>query len=104
MRTHSRDVYDARGTSPGSGSRGLASTPNVVLFAQRLQTGPVTLRQSGSVVDLVIEHAEVFTLREATRHVAKAEPPSPPHLTAMAPLYSPPEGPRWTSPVHKSGI
>ena len=39
-----------------------------VLFAQRLQTGPVTLRQIGSVLDLVIiEHADVFTLREATR-------------------------------------
>ncbi len=42
-------------------------TPNV-LFAQRLQTGPVmTLRQIGSVLDLVIEHADAFTLREATR-------------------------------------
>ena len=39
-----------------------------VLFAQRLQTGPVTLRQIGSVLDLVIiEHADAFTLREATR-------------------------------------
>jgi len=36
-------------------------------FAQRLQTGPVPLRQSGSVLDLVIAHADVFTLREATR-------------------------------------
>ena len=56
-----------RGTTPGSLSRGLASTSNVVLFAQRLQTGPVPLRQSGSVLDLVIAHADVFTLREATR-------------------------------------
>jgi hypothetical protein len=38
-----------------------------VLFAQRLQTGPVPLRQSGSVLDLVIAHADVFILREATR-------------------------------------
>ena len=38
-----------------------------MLFAQRLQTGPVPLRQSGSVLDLVIAHADVFTLREATR-------------------------------------
>ena len=37
------------------------------LFAQRLKTGPVTLRQSGSVLDRVIEHADVSTLREATR-------------------------------------
>ena len=37
------------------------------LFAQRLQTGPVPLRQSGSVLDLVIAHTDVFTLREATR-------------------------------------
>jgi len=52
-----------------------------VLFAQRLQTaGPVPLRQSRSVLDLVIEHADVFTLREATR---KVEPPSPPHSTAV---------------------
>jgi len=46
--------------------RGLASEPNV-LFAQRLQTRPVPLRQSGSVLDLVIAHADVFTLQEATR-------------------------------------
>jgi len=38
-----------------------------VLFAQRLQTGPVPVRHSGSVLDLVIAHADVFTLREATR-------------------------------------
>ena len=38
-----------------------------MLFAQRLQTGPVPLRQSGSVLDLVIAHADVFILREATR-------------------------------------
>ena len=31
-------------------------------------------------MDLVIEHADVFTLREATR---KAEPPSPLHSTAV---------------------
>ena len=38
------------------------------VFAQRLQTGPVTLRQSGSVLDPEIEHADVFvTLREASR-------------------------------------
>ena len=56
-----------RGTTPGSPRRGLAITTNV-LFAQRLQTGPVmTLRQIGSVLDLVIEHADAFTLREATR-------------------------------------
>ena len=52
--------------STGSLSRGLASTPNV-LFAQRLQTGPVPLRQSGSVLDLVIAHADVSTLQEVTR-------------------------------------
>ena len=46
--------------------RGLASEPNV-LFAQRLQTGPVPLRQSGYVLDLVIAHADVFTLQEVTR-------------------------------------
>ena len=38
-----------------------------MLFAQRLQTGPVPLRQSGSVLDLVIAHADVFTLQEVTR-------------------------------------
>ena len=38
-----------------------------MLFAQRLQTGPVPLRQSGSALDRVIAHADVFTLREATR-------------------------------------
>ena len=61
-----------RGTTPRSLSRGLASssTPNLLfLFAlQRLQTGPVPLRQSGSVLDLIIAHADdVFTLGEATR-------------------------------------
>ena len=62
-----------RGTTPRSLSRGLASsstsTPNFnLLFAlQRLQTGPVPLRQSGSVLDLVIAHVDVFTLQEATR-------------------------------------
>ena len=63
-----------RGTTPRSLSRGLASsstsTPNFnLLFAlQRLQTGPVPLRQSGSVLDLIIAHADdVFTLGEATR-------------------------------------
>ena len=55
-----------RGTTPGFPRRGLASEPNV-LFAQRLQTGPVPLRQSGSVLDLVIAHADVFTLQEVTR-------------------------------------
>ena len=38
-----------------------------MLFAQRLQTGPVPLRQSGSVLDLVIAHADVSTLQEVTR-------------------------------------
>jgi len=38
-----------------------------VLFAQRLLAGPVPLRQSGSVLDPVIAHAEAFILREATR-------------------------------------
>ena len=40
-----------------------------MLFAQRLVTWPVTLRQSGSIWDRVIERAEVlvFTLQEATR-------------------------------------
>jgi hypothetical protein len=38
----------------------------IFLFAQRLLTGPVTLRQSGSVLDLAIEHADVISLREAT--------------------------------------
>jgi len=38
-----------------------------VLFAQRLQTGPVPLRQSGSVLDLVIAHVDVSTLQEVTR-------------------------------------
>ena len=37
------------------------------LFAQRLVTWPVTLRQSRSVLDREIERADVFTLREATR-------------------------------------
>ena len=55
-----------RGTTPGFPRRGLASTSNV-LFAQRLQTGPVPSRQSGSVLDLVIANADVFTLREVTR-------------------------------------
>ena len=71
------------------------------LFAQRLVTWPVTLRQSGSVLDHVIEHVNVFL---SERRLAKAELPSPPHSTAVAPLCSPPEGPRWTSPVHKSGF
>ena len=52
--------------TPGFPRRGLASEQNV-LFAQRLQTGPVPLRQSGSVLDLVIAHADVFTLQEVTR-------------------------------------
>ena len=38
-----------------------------MLFAQRLQTGPVPLRQSGSVLDLVIAHVDVSTLQEVTR-------------------------------------
>ena len=38
-----------------------------MLFAQRLVTWPVTLRQSGSIWDRVIERADVFILREATR-------------------------------------
>jgi len=38
-----------------------------VLFAQRLQTGPVPLRHSGSVLDLVIAQADVFILQEVTR-------------------------------------
>ena len=38
-----------------------------MLFAQRLLAGPVPLRQSGSVLDPVIAHAEAFILREATR-------------------------------------
>ena len=37
-----------------------------MLFAQRLLAGPVPLRQSGSVLDPVIAHAEAFILREAT--------------------------------------
>jgi len=56
-----------------------------VLFAQRLLAGPVPLRQNGSVLDLVIAHADAFTLREATRQRPKAELPSPPHSTAVAP-------------------
>ena len=59
-----------RGTTPRSLSRGLASssTPNLLFALQRLQTGPVPLRQSGSVLDLIIAHADdVFTLGEATR-------------------------------------
>ena len=36
-------------------------------FAQRLQTGPVHLRQSGSVLDLVLAHVDVSTLQEVTR-------------------------------------
>jgi len=38
-----------------------------VRFAQRLLAGPVPLRQSGSVLDPVVAHAEAFILREATR-------------------------------------
>ena len=38
-----------------------------MLFAQRLVTWPVTLRQSGSIWDRVIAHADVFILRESTR-------------------------------------
>ena len=38
-----------------------------MLFAQRLQTGPVPLRHSGSVLDLVIAQADVFILQEVTR-------------------------------------
>ena len=38
-----------------------------MLFAQRLLAGPVPLRQSGSVLDPAIAHAEAFILREATR-------------------------------------
>jgi len=38
-----------------------------VLFAQRLQTGPVPLWHSGSVLDLVIAQADVFILQEVTR-------------------------------------
>ena len=38
-----------------------------VLFAQRLQTWPVTSRQSGFVLDRVIKHADVFILRRAAR-------------------------------------
>ena len=61
-----------RGTTPRSLSRGLASstssTPNLLFALQRLQTGPVPLRQSGSVLDLIIAHADdVFTLGEVTR-------------------------------------
>jgi len=63
---HARRRHFYAGTTPGFPRRGLASEPNV-LFAQRLQTGPVPLRQSGSVLDLVIAHTDVFTLREATR-------------------------------------
>jgi len=51
------------------------------LFAQRLVTWPVTLRQSGSVLDHVIEHVNVFL---SERRLAKAELPSPPHSTAVA--------------------
>ena len=54
-----------RNDSRGSLSRRLG-TPHV-LFAQRLLAGPVPLRQSGSVLDPVIAHAEAFILREATR-------------------------------------
>jgi len=53
-----------RNDSRGSLSRRLG-TPHV-LFAQRLLAGPVPLRQSGSVLDPVIAHAEAFILREAT--------------------------------------
>ncbi len=41
-----------------------------------------SLRQSGSVVDLVIEHADVFTLREATRQSGASI--SAAHSTAVA--------------------
>ena len=78
-----------RGTTPGSLSRGRASTPNV-LFAQRLQTGPVPLRQSGSVLDLVIAYADVFTLREATRQSGASIAAA--FDGCAAPLCSPPEG------------
>ena len=65
MHARSRHFYAQRLQT--SLSRGLASTPNV-LFAQCLQTGLVPLRQSGSVLDLVIAHADVFILQEVTRH------------------------------------
>jgi hypothetical protein len=84
---------------PGSVSRGLASTPNV-LFAQRLQTGPVMpLRQSGSVLDLVIAHADAFTLREATRQSGASI--SAAFDGCGSTLFAPGSFPRWTSPVHK---
>ena len=54
-----------RNDSRGSLSRRLGTLN--VLFAQRLLAGPVPLRQSGSVLDPVIAHAEAFILREATR-------------------------------------
>jgi hypothetical protein len=54
-----------RNDSRGSLSRRLG-TPHV-RFAQRLQTGPVHLRQSGSVLDLVLAHVDVSTLQEVTR-------------------------------------
>ena len=38
-----------------------------MLFAQRLQTGPVPLRRSGSVLDLVLAHVDVSTRQEVTR-------------------------------------
>ena len=66
--------------TPGSPRRGLVITLNV-LFAQRLQTGPVTLRQSESVLDLVIERMPTCSLSEGP--LFKAEPSSLPHSMAV---------------------
>ena len=73
-----------RGTTPGSPRRGLAITTNV-LFAQRLQTGPMTLRQSGSVLDLVIEHAfgTILSCRPRLSRTSRA----PSRLIRPRPIY-----------------
>ena len=70
-----------------------------MLFAQRLQTGPVPLRQSGSVLDLVIAYADVFTLREATRQSGASI--SAAFDGCGSTLFAPGRSARWASPVHK---
>jgi len=55
-----------RNDSRGSETRTRQYAERAICTAY-LQTGPVPLRQSGFVLDLVIAHADVFSLREVTR-------------------------------------
>jgi len=64
VHTHSRSIYAER---LQRGSKSTTRNAAHALFAQRLQTGPVPLRHSGSVLDLVIAQADVFILQEVTR-------------------------------------